>query len=122
MSIASLAPRETAAAPARETVPAGFVSQPTPAVRWTLWILVLGAGLLLSWSERYSFDEDGLSYLDISDGAFRGHASLCVNAYWSPAYPAVLVLIRPVFSFLSRRGIGARLRVNVGCLGLARAA
>jgi hypothetical protein len=103
-------------------VPAGFLSKPRPAVRWTLWILVLGAGLLLSWSKRYSFDEDGLSFLDISDGAFRGHASLFVNAYWSPAYPAVLALLRPVFSFVTRREIVAIHLVNVVFLGLAWAA
>src|ERR1035437_3672877 len=43
------------------TVPAAeFLLKPTPAVRWLLRILVLGAGLLLSWSERHSFDDDDL--------------------------------------------------------------
>lgn len=105
------------------TMPAAaFLSKPTPAVRWTLRILVLGAGLLLSWSERYSFDEDGLSYLDISDGAFTGHASLFVNAYWSPAYPAVLALLRPVVSFVTRREIVGIHLINVVFLGFAWAA
>jgi hypothetical protein len=105
------------------TVPAAeFLSKPTPAVRWTLRIFVLGAGLLLSWSERYSFDPDGLSYIDISDGAFTGHAFLFVNAYWSPAYPAVLAFLRPVVSFVTRREIVGIHLINVIFLGFAWAA
>jgi hypothetical protein len=122
MSIASSAPRETAEPLVHETAPTAFLSKPAPAVRWALWIFVLGAGLVLSWSERYAFDEDGLSYLDISDGAFRGPASLFVNAYWSPAYPAALALLRPVFSLVTRREIVAVHLVNVVFLGLAWAA
>jgi hypothetical protein len=105
------------------TVPAAaFLSKPTPAAQWILRFLVLGTGLLLAWGERYSFDGDGLSYLDISDGAFTGHASLFVNAYWSPTYPAVLALLRPVVSLVTGREIIGVHLVNVVLLAFAWAA
>lgn len=123
MSIASLAPPEISGRPAHGTVPAAeFLSKPTPAVRWTLRILVLCVGLLLSWSERYSFDPDGLSYIDISDGAFTGNLYLFVNAYWSPAYPVVLALLRPVVSIVTHREIVGIHLINVIILGFAWAA
>jgi len=100
------------------TVPAAaFLSKPTPAVRWTLRMLVFAAGLLLTWNQRHEFDGDGLSYLDISDGAFTGRASLFVNAYWSPAYPAVLALLRPVVSFVTSREIANIHLINLVLLG-----
>src|SRR5258706_11062622 len=41
---------------------------------------------------------DGTSYLDMASGAIRDSPAVLVrNAYWSPAYPAILALMMVVF-------------------------
>ena len=43
-----------------------------------------------------SLDPDGLSYLDISDAWLRHDWSNCINAYWSPLFPALIAALRAV--------------------------
>jgi hypothetical protein len=70
--------------------------------RTTKWILRLGivaVGAAEAWADRYGVTPDGVSYLNLSDGWASGAWSAGINAYWSPAYPALLgfarALVRP---------------------------
>ncbi len=59
-----------------------------------LLLLVLGA---LQGISHFSFlDPDGLSYLDISDAWLRHDWTHCINAYWSPLFPALIASLRTV--------------------------
>ena len=66
-------------------------------MRWLGILVILIFGLLRAWIGRFSMDPDGISYLDLSD-AFRRHDwHNFLNAYWSPLYPALLAIVRPIF-------------------------
>jgi hypothetical protein len=65
-------------------------------MRWLGILVILIFGLLRAWIGRFSMDPDGISYLDLSD-AFRRHDwHNFLNAYWSPLYPVLLGIVRPV--------------------------
>lgn len=52
--------------------------------------VVLGAAQL--WVNRFSMNEDGVSYLDVGDAYFRHDWTRAINGYWSPLYPWCLGL------------------------------
>lgn len=62
-------------------------------------IVCVGFALLEAWSQRWFINEDGISYLDMSDALIRHNWHLLVNPIWSPLYPlligAVTWLARP---------------------------
>lgn len=66
--------------------------------RWTLLCKALVCAILICLALDAVFDRaftknvaDGVSYLDIGDSVARGDVSALLNAYWSPAYPVVLL-------------------------------
>jgi hypothetical protein len=97
------------------------------------WVVCIGFALIEAWSQRQFINEDGISYLDMSDWLLRHNWHLLVNPVWSPLYPiligVVTWLVRPsaqwevplvhilnlviflaalaAFEFLLRRVIGA---------------
>ena len=47
----------------------------------------------VAWNAREGISNDGLSYLEVAANALRlGPVHLLSNAYWSPAYPALLAV------------------------------
>src|ERR1700721_3185402 len=50
-------------------------------------ILFISFALLETWSQRRFINEDGVSYLDMSDALRRHNWHLLVNPIWSPLYP-----------------------------------
>jgi hypothetical protein len=46
--------------------------------------------LLEAWSQRWFINEDGVSYLDMSDALIRHNWHLLVNPIWSPLYPLLI--------------------------------
>ncbi len=63
--------------------------------RWA-WLgfvgLCLLAGLGYVQYDSYLMDGDSVSFMDIGDGLSHHHASLALNSYWNPLYPAFLAL------------------------------
>jgi hypothetical protein len=49
-------------------------------------------GLIQAWVTRFAMNPDGVSYLDIGDGFWRGDLRLLLNGYWSPLYGFLLGL------------------------------
>ena len=41
-------------------------------------------GLIQAWVSRFAMNPDGISYLDIGDGFWRGNLQMLLNGYWSP--------------------------------------
>jgi 4-amino-4-deoxy-L-arabinose transferase-like glycosyltransferase len=63
-----------------------------PRWRTSLWILMLICWLIEAWSYRHLMTPDGVSYIDIATSCAKGDWGALINAYWSPAYPVVLML------------------------------
>ena len=61
-----------------------------------LWLgyvlLCLLAGLGYARFDSYAMDGDGVSFFDIADALRTHHASLAINSYWNPLYPALLAV------------------------------
>jgi hypothetical protein len=53
-------------------------------------ILLLVLAVAETWSQRHFLNEDGVSYLDMSDWLLRHNWHLLVNPIWSPLYPALI--------------------------------
>lgn len=53
-------------------------------------ILLVLLALAETWSQRHFLNEDGVSYLDMSDWLLRHNWHLLVNPIWSPLYPALM--------------------------------
>src|ERR1700721_1268673 len=53
-------------------------------------ILFISFALLETWSQRRFINEDGVSYLDMSDALLRHNWHLLVNPIWSPLYPLLI--------------------------------
>jgi 4-amino-4-deoxy-L-arabinose transferase-like glycosyltransferase len=56
-------------------------------------IVCVAFALLETWSQRHFINEDGISYLDMSDGLIRHNWHLLVNPIWSPLYPFLIGLV-----------------------------
>lgn len=56
-------------------------------------------GAVAAWRSRYAMNSDGVAYLDLGDALLRGEWNLALNSYWSPLYPAVLVVFRALSGF-----------------------
>lgn len=54
------------------------------------WIVCVGFALLEAWSQRQFINEDGISYLDMSDALLRHNWHLLINPIWSPLYPLLI--------------------------------
>jgi hypothetical protein len=54
------------------------------------WITCLIFALLEAWSQRQFINEDGVSYLDMSDALLRHNWHLLINPIWSPLYPFLI--------------------------------
>jgi hypothetical protein len=69
--------------------------------RWlllSLWGLATILGAVQAWETRYAMNADGVSYLDMSDGFFKGDWSSAINGYWSPLYPFLLSAASAIFN------------------------
>ena len=58
--------------------------------RLLCWIVCVGFALLEAWSQRQFINEDGISYLDMSDVLLRHNWHLLINPIWSPLYPILI--------------------------------
>jgi hypothetical protein len=58
--------------------------------RLICWIICIGFALLEAWSQRQFINEDGISYLDMSDVLLRHNWHLLINPIWSPLYPFLI--------------------------------
>jgi len=54
------------------------------------WIVCIAFALLEAWSQRQFINEDGISYLDMSDALLRHNWHLLINPIWSPLYPFLI--------------------------------
>jgi hypothetical protein len=64
-------------------------------IRPMLWAAALCALFTapVAWNARQAISNDGISYLEVAANTLRlGPVHLLSNAYWSPAYPALLAL------------------------------
>jgi hypothetical protein len=56
-------------------------------------------GLIQAWVSRFAMNPDGISYLDLGDGFWRGDWKILLNGYWSPLYGFIvglaLKILRP---------------------------
>lgn len=59
-------------------------------------VLCLVLGTIQTIAHYSSLDPDGLSYLDMSDAWLRHDWTNCINAYWSPLFPALLAALRVI--------------------------
>jgi len=53
-------------------------------------IVCVTFALLETWSQRRFINEDGISYLDMSDALIRHNWHLLINPIWSPLYPFLI--------------------------------
>jgi hypothetical protein len=53
-------------------------------------IACVGFALFETWSQRFFINEDGASYLDMSDALIKHDWHLLVNPIWSPLYPFLI--------------------------------
>lgn len=53
-------------------------------------IVCIVFALLEAWSQRRFINEDGISYLDMSDALIRHDWHLLINPIWSPLYPLLI--------------------------------
>jgi len=58
--------------------------------RLVCWTICLGFALIEAWSQRQFINEDGISYLGMSDVLLRHNWHLLVNPIWSPLYPSLI--------------------------------
>ena len=58
--------------------------------RLVCWIICVGFALLEAWSQRRFINEDGVSYLDMSDALIKHNWHLLINPIWSPLYPLLI--------------------------------
>ena len=53
-------------------------------------IVCVGLALVEAWSQRRFINEDGISYLDMSDALIKHNWHLLINPIWSPLYPFLI--------------------------------
>jgi hypothetical protein len=70
---------------------------PQKKLRIALWGCAIILGAAQAWISRYDLTNDTVSYLDMGDYFFHGHAAAIVNGIWSPLYAIVLGLTLVVF-------------------------
>jgi hypothetical protein len=58
--------------------------------RFLGWIVCVGFALLETWSQLRFINEDGISYLDMSDALIQHNWHLLINPIWSPLYPLLI--------------------------------
>ena len=58
--------------------------------RLVCWIVCVGFALFEAWSQRRFINEDGVSYLDMSDALIQHNWHLLINPIWSPLYPLLI--------------------------------
>ena len=61
---------------------------------WAIGLLWAG---MQAWSNRYSMNPDGMSYLDIASETLKSGPHNLVNGHWSPLYPALISLVFLIF-------------------------
>jgi hypothetical protein len=66
-------------------------------LRLVAWSVTIFAGFLQAWATRFSFNRDGLYYLDIASACLHGDWKSMVNGYWSPFYSWLVALFLGVF-------------------------
>jgi hypothetical protein len=66
-------------------------------VRIIAWSFLIGLAGLQAWAGRFALSPDGVAYLDLADSFRKEFVWHLANAYWSPAYPAVIAALRTVF-------------------------
>jgi 4-amino-4-deoxy-L-arabinose transferase-like glycosyltransferase len=60
------------------------------------WGVLVALALAQAWLFRHEISPDGVAYLDLSDAIVDGRLGDLVNAYWSPAYPFAIGVVRLV--------------------------
>jgi len=60
------------------------------------WVATVVLGALAAWGGRFAMNADGIAYLDSSDRILSGAWLHTPNAYWGPAFPALIAAIRAV--------------------------
>jgi hypothetical protein len=73
-----------------KTVQALVGGQTYKLTRLACWTVCVGFALLEAWSQRQFINEDGISYLDMSDALLRHNWHLLINPIWSPLYPFLI--------------------------------
>ena len=61
-------------------------------LRITFCSVAVTLGLIQAWVTRFAMNPDGISYLDMGDGFWRGEWHMLLNGYWSPLYGFLLGL------------------------------
>jgi hypothetical protein len=68
-------------------------------LRTIFWLIAVTMGLIQAWVSRFAMNPDGISYLDIGEGFWRGDWKILLNGYWSPLYGFIvglaLKILRP---------------------------
>ncbi|MBA2527274.1 MAG: hypothetical protein H0V18_16065 [Pyrinomonadaceae bacterium] len=64
-------------------------------LRWlrvSFWVVAAVLGFVHVWANRYSLNEDAMSYLDIADAYLHRDWSVAINSYWGPLYSWLIAL------------------------------
>jgi hypothetical protein len=61
--------------------------------RLVCWVVCIGFALIEAWSQRQFINEDGVSYLNMSDWLLRHNWHLLINPVWSPLYPFLIGVV-----------------------------
>jgi len=62
-----------------------------------MWVAVFLLGLLQCWAHRNDMNPDGISYIEMAEGAAAGNWHALVNGYWSPLYPFLIGIALRIF-------------------------
>jgi hypothetical protein len=74
-----------------------FQKEITPSLRLLMWAAVILLGLLQCWAHRNDMNPDGISYIEMAEGAASGDWHSLVNGYWSPLYPFLISVALHIF-------------------------
>jgi len=61
--------------------------------RLVCWVVCIGFALIEVWSQRQFINEDGVSYLNMSDWLLLHNWHLLINPIWSPLYPFLIGVV-----------------------------
>ena len=82
-------------------------------------LLVFIAAIGYARFDVYVMDGDGTAFMDIAQNLRSGHASLAINGYWNPGYPAVLAAVDSVARPTLWRELVVLRYTNVGIFAFA---
>ncbi|HEX8814384.1 MAG TPA: hypothetical protein VF753_02690 [Terriglobales bacterium] len=76
-----------------QSTPSALEDRTYKRVRLVCWLVCIAFALIEAWSQRMFINEDGISYLDMSDYLLRHNWHLLVNPIWSPLYPILIGIV-----------------------------